>query len=104
MFTRFINFLFPKQKTMLELAKEKILAQTHVFNSGDTVDIDLDKFFVVGKMRPNKASQRFDSFNVLFTHDDSTVAIKENEDVIFYFNKEGEVEEIRKTLKEVMAR
>lgn len=101
MIQRFLDYFFPMPKTMIQLAREKILVQTHVINMKDTLDIEKDQFFVVGTLTPHKASQKFDSFNVLFSHDEHTVAIKANEEVIYFFNREHEVNQIREALKTV---
>ena len=102
MFIKLFNYFFPTPKTMLDLAVEKVLAQTHVINNNDTIDLVNDQFFIVGTLTPNKASQKFESFNVLFSHDDGTVAIKENDEVLYYFNREFEVTSIRRALQEVV--
>jgi hypothetical protein len=104
MIQRILNYFFPTPKTMLDLAKEKILSQTHAFNNGDRTDFNSDQFFVVGSLVPHKASQTFNSFNVMFDHDDETVAIKQDKTVLYFFNNKEEVKEIRKVLQELGAR
>jgi hypothetical protein len=86
MIQKLFSYFFPTPKTMLDLAKEKILAQTHAFNNGDRTDFDKDQFFVVGSLVPNKASQTF------------------NKTVLYFFNNKDEVQQIRKVLQELGAR
>lgn len=98
MLTKIMNYFFPVPKTMLELAKEKVLAQTHVFNGGSEADFAKDQFFVMGTLVPHKAGKSFDSYNVMFSHDGNNVAIKKNQDVLYYFNTKQDVEEIRQAI------
>lgn len=105
MISKILNFFLPPKKTMLQLAKESLLNQDIVVNS-DTANINLkeDNFFLVGSLTPRKNSPYFNYVKVLFDCNNSIVAIKKEDDVLYYFNKQEDVNEIRNTLITIHSR
>ena len=103
MISRIFNFFLPKRKTMLQLAKDKLLEHNIVFNTDGPLNVDVNKdgMLIVGTLVPHKIGSRFNSLTVLFNHANNTVVIKQGEEVIFYFNREEEVQQIKNTLTEM---
>jgi hypothetical protein len=103
MISKILNFFLPKRKTMLQLAKDKLSEHNIVFNTEGPLNVDVNKdgMLIVGTLVSHKIGSRFDSLVVLFNHNNNTVAIKQGEEVIFYFNAENEVQEIKNTLTEM---
>ncbi|CAB4125422.1 hypothetical protein UFOVP53_134 [uncultured Caudovirales phage] len=97
MISKIFNFFFPKKKTMIQLAKDKILQQNLVISTGiDEIDLVNGQFFLAGILRPRKNYPNFDYLTVLFNSD--SVAIKQEEEVLYLFNKQEEIDEIRNAL------
>ena len=101
---KLFNYFFPMPKTMLELAEQKILSQTHVLNTSDYLNVRDDQFFVVGTLKPRKASRVFKGFNVLFNYDNSLAVIKQDDEVIYVFNRLEEILAIRASIATVYNR
>jgi hypothetical protein len=91
------NFFFAKKKTTIELAKDKILEQNLIISTEiNKIDLINGQFFLAGILRPRKNALNFDYLTVLFNND--SVAIKQNEEVLYLFNKQEEINEIRNAL------
>lgn len=100
MISKLFSFFFPLRKTMLQLAKERLLENNMVLNVDGPLNVDVynDKILTVGKLIPRKIGIEMKFLIVLFNHEGNTVAIKDGEEVIFYFNTENDVKEIQETL------
>jgi len=97
MISKIFNFFFPKKKTMLQLAKERILAQNLIISTGASeIDLVNGQFFLAGTLRPRKNYPNFDYLTILFNS--NSVAIKQEEEVLFLFNEQEEINEIRSAL------
>lgn len=103
MISKILNFFLPKRKNMLQLAKDKLLTHNIVFNTEGILNVDVNKdgMLIVGTLVPHKIGSRFDSLTILFNHNNNTVAIKQGDEVIFYFNREEDVQQIKNTLTEM---
>lgn len=94
---RVFTFFFSKKKTMIELAKDKILEQNIVINTGiNEIDLVNGQFFLAGVLRSRKNCLNFDYLTVLFNN--NNVAIKQKEEVLYLFNEQEEINEIRNVL------
>ena len=99
MFKKFISWMLPIPKTMLESAVSKILKQQIVRNHGLTAtNPSSGSMFMVGTSKFRGGSLRFEFFTVLFSHEDGDVMIKRDNEIIFFFSLPEEVEEIRNAI------
>ena len=97
MFFKLFNYFFPIKKSMLQLAKERLLENNIVIGIGE-IDLENGVFFLVGGSNL-WAKKDFNYLTVLFN--DTTVAVKQDDEVIFIFNTTEEVNSIRKTLTHI---
>jgi hypothetical protein len=99
MFERLMEILFPPPKTELELAVDKILAQTHVSNHSLTpTNPYTGTYFAVGKIKMTYSSMGIDHMDIWFSKNDNEVVIKYKKEIIYMFNTPDDVQEIRKAV------
>lgn len=98
MLTKFLKWAFDsvKPSTMLQDAENKILNQKMITShSLNKIDVVNNSMFFCGVVKAHGLNLSFDGFRVIFGHKDQDVAIKYEDEVIYYFSDAEDVKVIR---------